>query len=44
MTIEQIYALKENRYKTLSEREKNLKSPGVLKRLRREMRNLKKKM
>lgn len=41
MTKEQVYAIKENRYKTLNEREKNIKCPGVLKRLRRELRNLK---
>lgn len=42
MTKDQIYAIKENRYKTLSGSEKNIKCPGVLKRLRRELRNLKK--
>lgn len=42
MTNEQIYALKENRYKTLSGNDKNIKAPGVLRKLRREMRNLEK--
>ncbi len=42
MTNEQKYALKENRYKILSGKDKNVKAPGVLRKLRREMRNLEK--
>lgn len=43
MTNSEKLALMENRYITLKEKEKNIKCPGVLRRLAREIRNLKKK-
>lgn len=42
MTNEQVLALKKNRLQTLESNSKNLKSGGVVKRLRREIRNLEK--
>ena len=42
MTKEEILALKKNRLETLSNKEKNVKSGGVLRKLRREIRNLEK--
>ena len=44
MTKELILEMKESRYARLSESQKNLKCPGVLRRLRREIRNLKKEL
>ena len=40
MTKENMLALKKGRLEKLSNREKNVKCPGVLRRLRREVRNL----
>lgn len=40
MTKEEILALKRNRLETLQNKEKNTKCPGVLRKLRREIRNL----
>lgn len=42
MTKEMKLAMAESRYARLSESPKNFKCPGVLRRLRREIRNLKK--
>lgn len=42
MTTEQIIALKENRLNTLKSNGKNVDSSGVINRLTREIRNLKK--
>jgi hypothetical protein len=42
MTKEQLLALKKNRLETLSNSEKNIKSGGVLRKLKREIRNLEK--
>lgn len=44
MTDVEKLALMENRYITLREKEKNVKCPGVLRRLAREIRNLKKRI
>ena len=42
MTKENILAIKKNRLETLENKEKNIKSGGVLRKLRREIRNLEK--
>lgn len=42
MTKENILALKKNRLITLSGNEKNIKCPGVCRKIRREIRNLEK--
>jgi hypothetical protein len=42
MTNEAIIAIKEDRYKRLMNSPKNIKSPGVVRKLAREIRNLKK--
>ena len=43
MTTEQILALQKNRLTTLQDSPKNLKSTGVVKKLRRRIRNLENK-
>lgn len=40
MTNEQILALKKDRFAKLSESPKNIKCPGVVKKLRRQIRNI----
>lgn len=42
MTKEAVIALKQNRLSTLEGTPKNIKCPGVLRKLRREIRNLEK--
>lgn len=44
MTKEQILTLKKNRLQKLEGSNKNIKCPGVLKRLRREIRNMEAEM
>ena len=44
MTKVERLALMEARYNSLKEKEKNIKCPGVLRRLARDIRNLKKKI
>ena len=44
MTKEMKLAIAESRYARLSESPKNFKCPGVLRRLRREIRNLRKEI
>lgn len=44
MTNAEKLAIMEGRYNSLKEKEKNIKCPGVLRRLARDIRNLKKKI
>ena len=44
MTKKMLLEMKESRYARLSESPKNFKCPGVLRRLRREIRNLRKEI
>ena len=44
MTDLEKLALMENRYTTLKEKEKDIKCPGVLRKLARQIRNLKRKI